>query len=608
MSPAKPVSLARTTRQLALSRRFWPLWVAVSVGACALRIQQWQTPSKPSGHVVFAVVRQESNFLPEWLEYHIWLGYSHFYLFNQDDDKEFLHSALKYYVAADIVTLTPWQVGNQATAYLEAMKLFSQKVLSFTFLDVDEFVTLPEGTMLPKALSDLGLFSVKKCVELPWLSYGDAGVSMETTQQNGVLRTLTRRSRSIETEHSGKAILRGGSYDGLRTLATWKITPAGWWHGCDSFVSKQNRVTASPKQAYLAHFQFRYGNESLAMRVNRGSTGDFIGQSVYANRTIEHYAHRNEVFDDSLLKRSERVRESMQKSCACVNALGQSMGSPANGTLARSRSATGMLVFIHVCPSGRWRDILLDMMIDVREAGLLDVALMKMGVVGDFKSVQDFAKKLKGFEFELLHLSDNPQHWELPSVNYIREYSRSCAAAGDEKYVLYMHTKGVHDHGDFAAKWQWRKIMQAAVVTHHQRCIQLLDAGYDAVGINAVNMFMEGHERTMKVNKEHAWHYSGNFWWASTAHIARLSQLSLDHKIDEFERCKAENFVLSAIPNMCAVVLWQNIYPHIYWTDDLPRRRFDEGDTLSKLVGCRKYNVQDNHSAYLETRKIDEFA
>ena len=267
-------------------------------------------PLAQKGHVVFAVVRQEADFLTEWLDYHTWLGYDHFYLFNQDEDKTVLNSILKDYVDTGTVTLTPWNVGEQATAYLEAMRLHSCRVNSFTFLDVDEFVTLPEHVTLSQALADIGLLTKNKCAELSWWQYGDAGVDSNATRRDGVLQTLKRRSRSIATEHPGKVILRGGAHSRFHFLATYKFIKPGWWHRCDKFVSKRYIVSVVPEKAYLAHFQFRYGNESFIMRLKRGTGGDFKGQSMYAmSWAAKHYASRNEVFDDSLSRRFELVKK-----------------------------------------------------------------------------------------------------------------------------------------------------------------------------------------------------------------------------------------------------------------------------------------------------------
>ena len=63
--------------------------------------------------------RSETKFIVEWLEYHLFLGYSHFYIYNQDDeaDQDKLIDAVKLFSAAGLVTLISWKVGDQAGAF-----------------------------------------------------------------------------------------------------------------------------------------------------------------------------------------------------------------------------------------------------------------------------------------------------------------------------------------------------------------------------------------------------------------------------------------------------------------------------------------------------------
>ena len=268
-----------------------------------------------SGHVIFAIVRQETHFLLEWLDYHVWLGFDHFYIYNQDDDKATLAELLRNHTSAGLVSLTPWNVGEQATAYLHAIDSYSENALSWTFLDVDEFVVFPENLTVAQALSRRGLFSNKKCLELLWWSYGDAGADAKSVQEKGVLQVLTRRARTFENKHPGKVVVRGGRNGKVYIFKLLqKLRPiGGWWHTCKRFASTHERATLSAEHAFLAHFQFRYGNESFKMRLARGTRGVFKTQSIYSTAHMIDFAHRNEMFDDSLLKRSALVRANMEK-------------------------------------------------------------------------------------------------------------------------------------------------------------------------------------------------------------------------------------------------------------------------------------------------------
>ena len=108
------------------------------------------------------------------------------------------------------------------------------------------------------------------------------------------------------------------------------------------------------------------------------------------------------------------------------------------------------------------------------------------------------------------------------------------------------------------------------VIGHHKEARQLLSLGYDAVGSNAVNQDVAEFSAKMRVNPEHAWHYSGNWWWATAHHTARLPKLDTDREIDHVDRCQAENVVLSLLPNMCAGLLHQSPSTHMCDLESLP--------------------------------------
>ena len=88
------------------------------------------------------------------------------------------------------------------------------------------------------------------------------------------------------------------------------------------------------------------------------------------------------------------------------------------------------------------------------------------------------------------------------------EARRACAP-GDR--VLYLHSKGVTRAGDQAACVRdWRDVLELACVKEWRACVTLLDV-FDAVGAN-------GRAAAAGVPR----HFSGNFWWATGAHLKRL--------------------------------------------------------------------------------------
>ena len=78
--------------------------------------------------------------------------------------------------------------------------------------------------------------------------------------------------------------------------------------------------------------------------------------------------------------------------------------------------------------------------------------------------------------------------------------------------LLYLHTKGIV-HGGHTID-DWREMMEYFCIDRWPDAMTKLDEGFDAVGCD-----WESSEPGM-------WsHFAGNFWWACTAHLRKLSPI-----------------------------------------------------------------------------------
>jgi hypothetical protein len=82
---------------------------------------------------------------------------------------------------------------------------------------------------------------------------------------------------------------------------------------------------------------------------------------------------------------------------------------------------------------------------------------------------------------------------------------RSLALLHPTACVLYLHTKGVRRHGHAV---EWRRYMTYFLVERWRETIDRLQEPVDAVGCDLLG---SGAGR----------HFSGNFWWARAAYLAR---------------------------------------------------------------------------------------
>jgi len=103
---------------------------------------------------VCAVVKNEANYLKEWIEFHRIIGVDHFYLYN-NNSTDLLEAALKSYIRKGIVTLINWPdflksneeqdrywpLSTQIPAYENAIKFRAIKTTKWlALLNTDEYL------------------------------------------------------------------------------------------------------------------------------------------------------------------------------------------------------------------------------------------------------------------------------------------------------------------------------------------------------------------------------------------------------------------------------------------------------------------------------------
>ena len=120
---------------------------------------------------VTAIIKDEADYLDEWLAYHILLGFEHFYLFDNgstDSTAEVLAPYIKY----GYVTHLFWPIfPGQMDAYGYAVRIFGPHTRWMAFIDIDEFIVL-------KSHQNVGDFLDEVTAEqllVFWKIFGHAG-------------------------------------------------------------------------------------------------------------------------------------------------------------------------------------------------------------------------------------------------------------------------------------------------------------------------------------------------------------------------------------------------------------------------------------------------
>lgn len=155
---------------------------------------------------------------------------------------------------------------------------------------------------------------------------------------------------------------------------------------------------------------------------------------------------------------------------------------------------------------GNWKEVDAEIMKRLKDSGLLDVADV---------FVRNECSDLNLYEFPTLQMLDQ---FCVYNQNY---------------YVFYIHTKGV-SRPNFKPIEDWRECMLYFNVDNWKECVEKLDEGFDAVGINHIPTPIP--------------HFQGNFWWTKATHITQLGNLkdvSWILEVNQTERHKAEFWLLS---------------------------------------------------------------
>ena len=97
---------------------------------------------------IVAIVKDEAEYIEEWLQFHIFMGIEHFYIYdnNSSDDTA---KILKEYEKRGLVTYIFWPgICQQIPAYSNAINSFKNDSIYIAFIDVDEFLFSPTGNKI----------------------------------------------------------------------------------------------------------------------------------------------------------------------------------------------------------------------------------------------------------------------------------------------------------------------------------------------------------------------------------------------------------------------------------------------------------------------------
>ena len=122
---------------------------------------------------ICSIFKNEAQYMREWIEYHLMIGFEHFYLYNNFSSDNYREVLLPY-IDSGVVTLTEWPVKyGQNSAYEDCIKKYKEESKWIAFLDIDEFVCPRTETNIRTWLQR---FERYPAVKIYWMMFGTNGI------------------------------------------------------------------------------------------------------------------------------------------------------------------------------------------------------------------------------------------------------------------------------------------------------------------------------------------------------------------------------------------------------------------------------------------------
>lgn len=283
----------------------------------------------------FAIVscaRWESEYIVEWITYHRSVGFSHIYLYCNDDDPVELYEKALPFVQGDdpFVTFLYFPVvGSQAEMYLHFLRNYKHEVEYFCFLDVDEFLRIGGGLPVLYLWEKVQKQANRQVdsIYLNWCMFGNNG--FETRPKGSVLDKYNRRA-SYFTSYMTKHITRSdvihlenlslgamsdfwhywnslSNFRDLNIVNVFGENVCGYYDDVGATTEKIRRSDYFEKSisvAVINHYVFK-SREDFLIRARRGLSGVFAQQidyekAFYDGRIENILAERNQIEDNYL--------------------------------------------------------------------------------------------------------------------------------------------------------------------------------------------------------------------------------------------------------------------------------------------------------------------
>lgn len=260
------------------------------------------SPFKPSAFLsVFAALKNEAEYLEEWLAHHALIGVERFYLYENnstDNTREIIDYAKKFY---DIRSYSFTGQPAQDLAMAHFIESHRHESEWAAFIDADEFLRPIHGLDDVRIVLE-GMSKQVACVALNWLLFGSSGHA--DTPEGLCVEAFTRRRR--RAANKVKSIVRMSRV--ARPVSTHQflvVGPTVDAQGEPVFLLRgELRGRASPALIAVNHYAVK-SEAQYRNKIIRGRSGH--RPKPYDETYFDHHNH-NDFGDHTLAAHADQIK------------------------------------------------------------------------------------------------------------------------------------------------------------------------------------------------------------------------------------------------------------------------------------------------------------
>lgn len=258
---------------------------------------------------IVSISKNEAIYLKEWIEYHLMLGVTKFYFYDNESTDN-TYEILQPYIENDIVEYTFIKgIGKQLCAYNDAIERHKNEVRYMAFIDMDEYLfPMQNGISLPECITKILNIAPFNTVGIGinWCMFGSNGLIKRPKDGLLTQNFVRRANNNFWANYHIKCICNPrfitnyiSPHYPICKVGTIVVSESngerlyGWF--CHNVEYKYLR---------LNHYYCK-SHEDYIIKVSRG-LGDRAGE--YDNTKFEQY-DRNEIFDNAASRYSDVLKQ-----------------------------------------------------------------------------------------------------------------------------------------------------------------------------------------------------------------------------------------------------------------------------------------------------------